>query len=344
VEIIARHREYYDILGVSASASQAEIKKAYRKMSVQLHPDQNQDDPDANDKFAKLANAYEVLSDPEKRRKYDQHGEEGLKQPGMDGFQDVWGQFFGQQQRQENRGPELTIRLPVTLEHIYNGKEISFFLTKNMICPHCRATGADDPDDVATCPHCNGQGFTIQRQQIAFGFYQQFQQHCDKCSGKGKIFTSTCHVCKGAKIVPGYEVLSVYIEKGVPDRHRIVFNGGGDEYPDRQASDIVFQVQQVPHKRFERRGNDLHTKVKLTLKEALLGFTKPLIHLDGHQVTLHRDTVTQPSDVEKIYGEGMPHHDFPSNSGDLYVEYIVELPAHIPPEKVDLWREFFKDK
>jgi len=213
-----------------------------------------------------------------------------------------------------------------------------------MICPHCRATGADDPDDVQQCPHCNGQGWTLQREQIAFGFFRQYQAPCDKCGGKGKIFTTTCHVCHGSKVTPSYEVLSVDVEKGVPDRHRIVFSGGGDEYPDRQASDIVFQVLQVPHSKFERRGNDLHTKVKLNLQEALLGFSKPLIHLDEHVVTLKRDFVTQPSDVEKIAGEGMPHHDYPSSYGDLYVEYIIELPNYIPPDKAELWREFFRDK
>lgn len=152
-----------------------------------------------------------------------------------DPFEDIFSQFFGGGggggggRRKENKGPDLRLRLRAKLEDIYNGKEIKvsnliqLFFTKLVICPHCRGSGADNPDDVKTCPDCNGTGHVVKRQQIAPGFFQQFQSACDKCNGKGKIFKKKCHVCRGAKIVPGSESIDIVIEKGVPNNHEIVY-------------------------------------------------------------------------------------------------------------------------
>jgi len=346
LQALAGHKEYYDILGIAPSASQNDIKKAYRKLSTQYHPDRNPTQ-DAHDKFTKIANAYEVLSDPEKRRKYDQFGPDFEKheQQGGHPFGDIFGDFFGGGgHRQERKGPELSIKIPVTLEHIYNGKEIGVFHTKQTICPHCRGTGADDPDHIQNCPVCRGSGVMIKKQQIGPGFFQQFQTECDRCHGKGKIYTSTCRVCKQAKVLPGSDKFTLYIEKGVKNGHKLTFPSMGNEYDSMGASDISFIVVEIPHPRFKREGDNLRAVVELTLKEALLGFEKTLDHLDGHQVTLKRDYVTQPGDVDKIKGEGMPQHEYSSYHGDLFVEYKVVLPEKMTSEQIKLWEEFFRNK
>lgn len=342
---LGAHKEYYDILGVAPSASQNDIKKAYRKLSTQYHPDRNPSE-EAHEKFTKIASAYEVLSDPEKRRKYDQYGPdfEKQEQQAANPFGDFFGDFFGHGQQQEKRGPELSIKVPVTLEDIYNGKEIGVFHTKQTLCPHCRGTGADDPDHIKTCDACGGQGYVIRRQQIAPGYYQQFQTHCDRCGGKGKIQTSTCHVCNGGKVMPGMDRFTLYIERGVKHGHKLNFPGMGNEFHDMGASDISFIVIETPHPIFKREGDNLKAVVEISLKEALLGFEKTIRHLDGHEVTLRRDFVTQPGDVEKIKGEGMPQHEFSSYHGDLFVEYKVNFPTSLTAEQTRLWEEFFRNK
>jgi len=342
------HKQYYDTLGVEPSASQNDIKKAYRKLSTQYHPDRNPSD-EAHDMFTKIANAYEVLSDPEKRRKYDQLGPDfekhGMQGGGGHPFGDMFGDFFGGGGgRQERKGPELSIKIPVTLEHIYVGKEIGVFHTKQIICTHCRGTGADDPDHIKHCPACGGQGFVIRKQQIGPGFFQQFQSQCDKCNGKGKIFTSTCHVCKGSKVLPGSDKFTLYVEKGVKNGQKLNFPKMGNEFEDMAPSDISFVVIEIPHKTFKREGDNLRAIFEISLKEALLGFDKTLEHLDGHTVNLKRDYITQPGDVERIKGEGMPQHEYASYHGDLFVEYKVKLPDRLTEEQTKLWEEFFRNK
>ena len=138
--------------------------------------------------------------------------------------------------------------------------------------------------------------------------------------------------------------LTIFIEKGIPDRHQIRFPGGGDEHHDKAASDLVFEVIEMKHKRFERRGNDLYTTLNLTLEEALLGFSKDVDHLDDHVVTIEKTRVTQPGEVEVIKGEGMPHQSDPSSFGDLFVEYHVDIDPNFTEEQRELWQQFFKDK
>eukprot|EP01015_Nassula_variabilis_P034352 TRINITY_DN8441_c0_g1_i2.p1 TRINITY_DN8441_c0_g1~~TRINITY_DN8441_c0_g1_i2.p1 ORF type:complete len:233 (-),score=65.05 TRINITY_DN8441_c0_g1_i2:9-707(-) len=204
-----------------------------------------------------------------------------------------------------------------------------------------RCVQETDPDDVQACPTCKGSGYTIKRQQIAPGFFQQFQTTCDRCSGKGKIFRSKCRVCQGDKVIDGMEEFTLYIEKGIGDRETLRYPGSGNEFADKASSDIVFQVVTVPHPRFTRKGNDLSTKIELTLEEALLGFSKEVKHLDEHYVKLERAGVTQPGEVEKIVGEGMPQHEYSSQFGDLFVEYVVQFPEKFTDEQLKLWEEFF---
>ena len=238
---------YYKILNVQRNATKQEVKKAYHKMSLEYHPDRNKS-PNARDKFSQIAEAYEVLSNEEKRRIYDREGKEGVQRAesgrdddggdpfgmfdemfgGMGGGFGGGGQRRGRQQRK--KGPVLETRLRLTLEELYNGKEIPFLVSKTLVCDHCRGSGGEDIDDVVKCSHCNGQGMKIVRQQVAPGFVQQFQTECNVCGGAGKIVKNKCHVCRGHKMTDGYEKMVIYIEKGMTNGTKVDFNGGARDY------------------------------------------------------------------------------------------------------------------
>eukprot|EP01015_Nassula_variabilis_P008667 TRINITY_DN1686_c0_g1_i7.p2 TRINITY_DN1686_c0_g1~~TRINITY_DN1686_c0_g1_i7.p2 ORF type:complete len:177 (+),score=37.30 TRINITY_DN1686_c0_g1_i7:67-597(+) len=171
----------------------------------------------------------------------------------------------------------------------------------------------------------------------------RYQTTCDRCQGRGKIYKSQCRVCKGSKVIEGRDEFGFYVEKGIEDGGQIRYSGSGNEFADKAASDIVFQVITVPHARFTRKKDDLYTKVDLTLEEALLGFYKEIEHLDGHFVKLEREGVTQPGEVEKVVGEGMPQHEYSSQFGDLFVEYVVKFSERFTDEQLSLWEQFFRD-
>eukprot|EP00461_Guttulinopsis_vulgaris_P000546 UN00546 len=192
--VVSAGANYYQILGVKKTATEKEIKKAYRKLSMQYHPDTNQGSKDAEKKFQEVSQAYEVLSDKEKRRIFDQHGEEGLnqhlqqQQQGGGGHDphDIFSQFFGRrpQHREAQRGPDIHITIPVTLEDLYIGRNFEMQVEQKVLCSHCRGTGADSDDHVHTCTRCKGQGMVLQVHQIAPGFVQQMQSPCPICAGK----------------------------------------------------------------------------------------------------------------------------------------------------------------
>eukprot|EP00123_Amoebidium_parasiticum_P009169 comp19297_c1_seq1/m.22144 comp19297_c1_seq1/g.22144 ORF comp19297_c1_seq1/g.22144 comp19297_c1_seq1/m.22144 type:complete len:363 (-) comp19297_c1_seq1:194-1282(-) len=338
ISFVLADTDYYDILGVSPSATDAEIKKAYRKLAREHHPDKNKGNEEANETFQKIAEAYEVLSDSEKRNTYDQYGKEGLKQGGgggggpfgFDGF------FGGNRGRQgKPKGPEVRQPLDTSLEDLYLGRTIEVEVVNQQLCPHCRGTGANSKADIETCNVCGGSGVQIIRQQVAPGFIQQVQKTCPKCGGKGRMIKKVCKVCGGKKVVRGASTLRIEIEQGMASDHQIVFPRAGDQGPDMIAGDVVYVLQTSPHPVFERKGSHLHTRMTVSLKEALLGFERTIKHLDGRVVTVKRESVTQPGQVITLTGEGMPKHQFPSEFGNLYVEVMVVLPQKIDADMKD---------
>lgn len=347
-------KDFYKILGVPRDATPKQIKKAYRELSLKYHPDKIKGDKSKEEKYVEIGNAYEVLSDEEKRRIYDQYGEEGLKNGGGVKFNnpfDIFSSFgFGggggghaHNHHEQRKGPSVEIPLEVTLQDLYLGKSFTVGHKKQVLCHKCRGTGAKDSDDVQTCPDCGGSGTKIFTQQLGPGFITQTQRTCDKCGGKGKIVKSTCPVCKGAKVEIEDDTITVYVEKGMPNGHSIIFEQEADEAPEITPGDVIFKIVTLPHKRFTRVEHDLHMKMNITLLEALVGFSKTFKHLDGHDVTVTKDSVTKPGEIIMVPEEGMPHHNYASQTGNLYVEVSIKMPNSVTEEQKQAFRELLKD-
>eukprot|EP01116_Phalansterium_solitarium_P009013 TRINITY_DN23003_c0_g1_i1.p1 TRINITY_DN23003_c0_g1~~TRINITY_DN23003_c0_g1_i1.p1 ORF type:complete len:372 (+),score=141.99 TRINITY_DN23003_c0_g1_i1:129-1244(+) len=345
-------KDYYKILGVTRDANNKALKKAYRDLSLKYHPDKNKE-PGASDKFVEISNAYEVLSDEEKRRIYDQYGEEGLKEGGRSKFQnpfDIFSQFGfggggGHQHHghgDKRKGASIVVPLELELRDLYLGKEFEVAQKKQTLCPKCRGTGAKDPDDVKVCPDCKGQGVKVFTQQLGPGFVTQTQRTCDKCNGKGRIAKSQCPFCKGSKVADGEETLTVIVERGMPDGHEIVFEQEADERPDEIPGDLIFKIETLPDKRFVRRGDDLHMNMTISLLEALVGFSKSFRHLDGHSVKVTKEDVTKPGEVFMVAEEGMPKHNWSSELGNLYIEFAIRMPTSVTEEQKAAFRELLK--
>jgi DnaJ-related protein SCJ1 len=340
-------KDYYQILGLKRDASTKEIKKAYRDLSLKWHPDKHAGNKEAEQKFMEISQAYEILSDENKRRTYDQFGEEGLKQgPGGMEHRNPWDMFniFNQNQGQrggnnQKKNPNVEIPLEVTLQDLYLGSTFRVAHKKQTLCTRCRGTGAKDANDVTTCPVCKGSGVKTEVHQIGPGFIQQTQSTCDKCGGRGRIVKSVCPLCKGTKVGHSEDKITVVVEQGMIDGDEIRFENEADEQPDVIPGDLVFKIVTVPNKRFVRQGDNLHTKLNITLLEALVGFSKSFKHLDGHRVVVERDTVTIPGQVVRIAEEGMPKHNYASEKGDLFVEFTVIFPESLSQEQKEGFKQ-----
>ncbi|KAJ3770814.1 DnaJ-domain-containing protein [Lentinula raphanica] len=337
--------DLYDLLGISPSASEDEIKKAYRKKARDIHPDKNRDDPNAGTKFQEMAAAYEILSDPETRALYDEGGMEGLqggRSGGMD-MDDLFTQFFtgrgggfsfGFDMGGPSRGRKNDSVIPhqVTLEDLYNGKTVKMNMEKQVLCNTCKGSGAKGNAKAKQCSGCEGSGRVYVKMQLGGGRMAVSPQKCENCNGKGEKLREKdmCKKCKGSGTVKEKTRQEIFIEKGMQDQQRIVLAGAGDEEPGVSAGDVVFVLKLLPHDSFERNGNDLLVKIKITLSEALLGFSRILLtHLDGRgiKVTSPPGKILQPNSTIVLRGEGMPIYKRPDTKGDLFVLFEIEMPS-----------------
>lgn len=238
-----------------------------------------------------------------------------------------------QQQDQRVQLPDVRIDIDATLEDLYNGANFRVVQKRQVLCHHCRGTGADDPNDIKPCTSCGGSGVKVKTIKHQMGFVQRMQTPCEVCGGKGKVMTSTCHACHGAKVESEEDFLTIWIEPGMDDGSEIAFPQQADEKPDAISGDVKFIVRTIPHKRFRRRGNDLFLKLDISLLEALVGFQKTFTHLDGRNITVARENVARPGTAAKIDHEGMPVQNNPSEHGDLYVEYNIIFPTSLTQEQ-----------
>ncbi|KAJ5287013.1 hypothetical protein N7478_002699 [Penicillium angulare] len=359
--LVLAAEDYYKVLGLDKSASEKDIKRAYRNLSKKYHPDKNPGDENAREKFVEIADAYDVLSTSTLRKVYDQYGHDGVEQHRQGGSAggrgdpfDLFSRFFGggghSGHAGHRRGPDMEVKAALPLRDFYNGREINFLVEKQQICDTCEGTGSKDRE-VVTCDQCGGNGRVIRKHQLAPGMYQQVQMACDKCGGQGKKIKNPCSVCHGNRIVRKEVETSATIEPGMGRGTRLVFENEADESPDFVAGDLIVILEEKEaelgsddHERtdgtfFRRKGKDLFWKETLSLREAWMGeWSRNLTHLDGHVVRLGRSRgeVVQPLAVETVHGEGMPAYseghlhdhgdDGEDSPGHLYVEYHVVLP------------------
>uniref|UniRef100_A0A1D1YNS7 DnaJ n=1 Tax=Anthurium amnicola TaxID=1678845 RepID=A0A1D1YNS7_9ARAE len=335
---------YYEILGVSKDSSQDDLKRAYRKAAIKNHPDKGGDP----EKFKELAQAYEVLSDPEKREIYDQYGEDALKEGmggggGHDPF-DIFQSFFGgnpfgggsSRGRRQKRGEDVIHPLKVSLEDLYSGTSKKLSLSRNVICSKCKGKGSKSGASMS-CASCQGSGMKVSIRQLGPGMIQQMQHPCNTCKGTGETISDKdrCPQCKGEKVVQEKKVLEVHVEKGMQNSQKITFPGEADEAPDCTTGDIVFVLQQREHPKFKRKGDDLFVEHTLTLTEALCGFHYVLTHLDGRQLLIKTNPgeVVKPDQFKAINDEGMPMYQRPFMRGKLYIHFTVDFPDSLTQEQ-----------
>merc|ERR1711976_228811 len=325
-------RDFYQLLGVTRSANTNQIKKAYRKLAKELHPDKNQDDPEAENRFRDLGEAYEVLSDKEKRGIYDKHGEEGLKQQGgfsdpFDSFSSFFGDFgfgFGgggrNQEREIPKGGDVVMNLDVTLEELYTGNFVEVVRYKPVAKP---ATGT------RKC-NCRQEMKTI---SMGPGRFQMIQQE-------------VCDDCPNVKMVPEEKLLEIEIEAGMRDGQEYPFVAEGEPHIDGEPGDLRFKIKQMKHPVFERRGDDLYTNVTISLNDALCGFEMEIEHLDGHKVKVVRDKITWPDARIRKKNEGMPNYENNNVKGTLFITFDVEFPKGelTPEEKEDIKKILKQDE
>lgn len=357
-------RDYYEVLGLSKNASKQDIKRAFRKLAKEFHPDRNKE-ANAEEKFKEVQEAYEVLSDDQKRSAYDQYGFAGTQgfsgggfsnagMGGMGGFSESFGDFgnledllqgmfggsfggFGSTRRQRrNAGSDLEVTMKLDFMDAVFGGEKEIIYKRFKACTHCAATGSEDKK-LNTCSTCNGSGQVARVQQTMFGAMQMVTT-CSSCHGSGRIPSQVCSVCKGSGRTRQEDTLSIKIPAGIPDNVTLRFENRGDEGEFQSgAGDLFVTIEVEPHEIFERRGNDIYIDKKISVVSAVLGdeILVPTVHGD---VKLKIPSGTQSEKVLRLKGKGGPRFRGNGN-GDEYVRIIVEIPDRLTKEQRTLWEK-----
>ncbi|KAK7086922.1 DnaJ (Hsp40), subfamily A, member 4 [Halocaridina rubra] len=331
---------YYDILGVKPTATSDELKKAYRKLALKYHPDKN---PNEGEKFKLISQAYEVLSNEEKRRIYDQGGEQALKEGGTGGGgfsspMDIFDMFFGggRRREREKKVKDVIHQMSVSLEELYNGAVRKLALQKHVICSKCEGQGGKKPPE--KCTSCRGTGVQVRIQQLAPGMVSQMQSMCSDCRGEGERINikDRCKTCEGRKVVKDRKILEVHVDKGMEDNQKIVFAGEGDQEPGLEPGDIMIVLDEKEHQTFRRVNNDLTMQMHISLVEALCGFQKPIKTLDDRTIVVSAipGEVIKHSVIKCVMGEGMPQYKNPFEKGRLLIQYMVDFPTQVSQDRI----------
>eukprot|EP00936_MAST-01D_sp_MAST-1D-sp1_P002514 g2514.t1 len=319
----------YEILGVSEDATDKDIKRAYRKLSLKYHPDKNTGDAAAQRKFNLVRDAYEVLSNPDKKILFDTGGMDAVKEhdkekaqggaQAMDPFSAMFGGGGGGGGRGTKKDQDFQAELSTSLADLYKGNEISTSISRRVVCRGCRGKKGRKKPQCKECGRCPNEVKMVQR-QVGPGFTVQQQQE-----------VRSKERCKEQSVT-----LKAVIEKGMGDGSKITFPRMSEQRPGQIPGDVIMVIKQKQHDTFKRRGNDLKMEMEITLREAPLGFKKVFKHLDDHEFTVSRSGVTKPFQTIRLRGEGMPLHGTPSEHGDLLVRVTVRMPRKLSKEQMDL--------
>ena len=347
-------RDFYEILGVAKNASEDDIKKAYRKLAMKYHPDRNPDNKEAEEKFKEVKEAYEMLTNPEKREAYDRYGHAGVD-PNMggggggfgaggfgDAFGDIFGDIFGGGGRGRSSGPQvyrgadLRYNLEITLEQAAHGYETTIRVPSWDKCDTCHGSGAKPGTQPVTCTTCSGHG-QVRMQQ---GFFS-IQQTCPKCHGSGKIIPEPCAACGGAGRIKRNKTLEVKIPAGIDNGMRIRSSGNGEPGTNGgPAGDLYVEIHIKPHTVFQREGDDLHCEMPMSCTKAALGGDIEVPTLNG-KVSFTIPEGTQSGKTFRLKGKGIKGVRS-GYAGDLFCHVAIETPVKLTEKQKDLLRDFEK--
>lgn len=358
---MANKRDYYEVLGVPRNATQEEIKKAYRRLAMQYHPDRNPENKEAEEKFKEAAEAYEVLSDPEKRRRYDQFGHEGMR--GTDfreytdindifnAFRDIFGgsgfggsifdEFFGggtqtrsRRSSSVQRGSDLRVKLKLTLEEIATGVTKKIKIKRYKKCSSCNGTGAERAGGYRTCPVCNGSGEIRHVSRSVFGQFVNITT-CNNCGGEGKVISDPCRICGGEGRVQEEATVSFDIPAGVSTGNYLTIRGEGNAGRRGGSSgDLIVVVEELPHELFQRQGDDIIYELELSIPEAVLGGEIEVPTLTG-KARLKLEPGLSPGKILRMKGKGLPNLNTKKN-GDQLIIVNIYVPSKISAQEREL--------
>ena len=365
---MAQKRDYYEVLGVSKTASEDEIKKAYRKIAIKYHPDRNPGDKEAEEKFKEAAEAYNVLHDPQKRQQYDQFGFDGPMGSGgfggfggasmnMDDIFSMFGDVFGGHgfggfggfsgrgggAHTQHRGNDLRLKVRLSLQEINEGVTKKFKVRKDVPCQHCHGTGAEDGSGTESCPQCHGSGYVIRTTQSLFGMMQT-QSVCPNCQGEGQVIKNKCHECGGTGVVKGEEVVEIKIPAGVAEGMVVNVPGKGNAgQRNGIAGDIQVFIEEEDNDTFVRDGNDLIFNLLLDFPTAALGGEVDIPTIEGKTLKVKIENGTQPGKTMRLRGKGLPAvQGYGNGRGDLVVNISVYVPKTLSHSEKKAMEEFQK--
>lgn len=349
-------RDYYEVLGVDRNASDQELKKAYRKLAMKYHPDRNKNDDNAEKKFKEASEAYEVLRDPEKRKRYDQFGHSGVNGGGFGGasdfggasFEDIFSHFSdifggdifgggasrGQSRRRRGTGQpgsDMKLRVALSLEEIAEGVEKTLKVKKHIKCDACGGTGAETESDFETCPNCNGVGEIRQVSRTMFGQFVNVQP-CPTCRGEGKIIRNKCSKCGGEGRYKSDEKIKVNIPSGVANGNYITLRRQGNAgVRGGQPGDLIVLIEEKEHEHFERDGNDIYYDLLVSIPDAILGTEVEVPTLKG-KAKVKIEPGTQPGKLLRMRERGIRGLNN-SGTGDQFIKMNVYIPKDLTDEE-----------
>lgn len=340
-------REYYKILNIDSNANTEEIKKSYKKLALEFHPDRNQS-PNAEERFKEIAKAYQILSDPDKRRQYDLMGDVENMSFDTNFHFDIFNSFFGDMGKSFSRvfgetgngflkSENRIINIDVSLSTLYSGKIEKLTYKKKTKCTHCLGSGAQDPKGLYDCNSCFGQGVKIIQQELMPGMIQQVNRPCRECNGSGKKLdpSQICKTCNGNKIITIQENNEIYIEPGMDDKDKIViYNGADINNYQQENGDIILIINSQKNTDYLRYGPHLYRKYNITLLEAL---TEVKIKLDNHPSNnyyyIHYQNIITPETILEFKGKGMPMLNSKNEYGNLYLQFNIKFPQSLSNQR-----------